>query len=547
MTKYSQKEYFEILRQKPETIYERLIRNGNDRSDEDIEIVLSNMNACRDYDTCKYGKVEHMISLVERLIKAVKELNPEVTDEQIDEYQKEATKIIEQPLDNEENVQDYLTMLENIQSYTHANRSTNQALARTVYRMNGYIESVTSSVIVRNYISIVNSGLAKGIKCGCEDYFERKNFYIEHCKDEYHRRTPEFIQVTSSYKEPESIKPITIKIYASIKKEKISEVMTALMALADERKIPIYYKTRPYETNDMLTIRLESLNHLEEIVSFLKSNPHISTENHPFMPLFDNVGITFDKGGSYNNFIAENISEFLKNNPTGTYEEFIAYLESKSKNSTTEDKLFMKNIYLSQQANLSLEDFKKAYTNEVQRLEYEAAKETIKKALINRMPIYPTPQEVIQKVHKTIEEFAIKYNLTDKTPEEIINDLFGYSSIEEFVEDSYHKILESYNNGRSSRGYCEACHYYSKTQAEKWYNESGAAYASSGVRAFKLLYEDNQASNRYKNAKLKYGQDYEEFMAKTFGEIEYDFFKSLANSHIESLKPEENQQSMSKK
>lgn len=548
MKKNEQKEFFKMLKEEPNKIYERLIRNGKQKSEEEIEILSNDANTAKDYTIAYESECNNIEKITTLLLKHICFTENKISEEELEKYQDQVRIITQNMYLNKQAMEEYLTLIKKVFAYVKENSDRiPYHIQSRLLRIKEYIENITSSEIVRNHISILKAAQSKGVACKIYNPEYDDNFLVQHYSPRTsYSKSPEFISVTSLYNEQSKNNDILIKIYATIKKDKITEVMSDIMVLANDNKIPIYYKTRPFETNDMLTIRLERIEHLDLMVEFLKKNPNIITPNHPFMPMFDGVGITLDQGGSYNKFISDRISEFISKNENGTYEEFILYLTSNQASMYQEEQLFMKNLLLSSQEGLTIEDFKKIYKITMEELEYKKDIEQLEKALYNEKALSIISEDKNTKIENILLYLVSKY-FNNKTPEEVLFEITGEHTIKEYIENSYRRILKEYKDGKRNSGYRESCYYFTKLLAEKWVSKTGAKYAESGVRAFKLLYEDNQTSNRYKNAKLKYGEDFETFMAETSGVISYSYFKDLTNSHIKNSQAQQETEELKNK
>ncbi len=158
----------------------------------------------------------------------------------------------------------------------------------------------------------------------------------------------------------------TIKIYASIKKGKIVDVMSDFGTYLVENKIKSFAKTRPNKTNDMLTVRVEDIKVLDKVVEWLKNNENIYFNRHPFMPNVEGVPITLDDGGAYNDFLAKTLFSYLtKSNGELSFDNFYEYLNSqdyKDGINSRELMLFDKNLKLALGEEINLEEFKDYYS-----------------------------------------------------------------------------------------------------------------------------------------------------------------------------------------
>lgn len=154
-----------------------------------------------------------------------------------------------------------------------------------------------------------------------------------------------------------------VKIYVTIKNDKISKVMAEIGSYYIENNIDGFYKTRAYESNDMLTIRMNDLSKLDDLVKWLKSNEDLCFSNHPFMPIVDGVSISLDESGSYNRFVSETIYNYAKNSKEDlSYNGFVNYLNSKEYLESLTDhekRMFDKNLNFALNGEMTLTQFKK--------------------------------------------------------------------------------------------------------------------------------------------------------------------------------------------
>ena len=220
--------------------------------------------------------------------------------------------------------------------------------------------------MLKNYVLIDYHINEKGLPVS---YISEDNYnMIKLCHKQRDIAPNEFISVRNPGKSTYHCDDIAIKIYARMPKTKIETVMSELSLLAVNVGFPVYFKTRSYETNDMLTIRIKDVTYLSVIVEFLKKYEYIKTDNHPFMPMFDGVGITFDNGGSYNSFLCKKLEELFEINKDAKYEDFIKFVTSfeEVEKSSHEEKIFIKNLVLSLEKDLKQEHFLMFYKNELE-------------------------------------------------------------------------------------------------------------------------------------------------------------------------------------
>ena len=172
-----------------------------------------------------------------------------------------------------------------------------------------------------------------------------------------------FIAINTCGMEAKKEEMPQVKIYATIKNDKISKVMAEIGSYYIENNIDGFYKTRAYESNDMLTIRMNDLSKLDDLVKWLKSNEDLCFSNHPFMPIVDGVSISLDESGSYNRFVSETIYNYAKNSKEDlSYNGFVNYLNSKEYLESLTDhekRMFDKNLNFALNGEMTLAQFKK--------------------------------------------------------------------------------------------------------------------------------------------------------------------------------------------
>ena len=543
--KNKQKEFFGILAQNNNQIYSYLIRNGQTRTESERKIEEGSGFADMDLSYALFQLKQD--SITECATTCFASANPNITEEEIKAYKENLISVLNSEITQEAQLEKYITtlcdMLDLIISQTPQLRPMQRHKLRNIAE---YVIELEDSFSTKNQAAIINSARARGINCDSSDRIDVPDYIVKQSSSRYGEKSG-FIIAHSTFEEKANKEPITIKLYATIKKDHIAEVMTDLLEIANKHKMPIYFKTRLYETNDMLTIRLENELYLDEIVEYLKSNDNVITTNHPFMPMFDGIGITFDQGGTYNGFIEKQLKEFFKENPNGTYEEFMASLQSNSSQMSIEKQLFIKNIFMSLQEDMTIEDFKTKYRASIEEVKYKQAISRIKNIIYSRAAYRKDLASIKELLVTEIANFAKTFNLEHKTIEEILYSLVGKYSIEEYIISSYKEELYLVKTGAIVAPSANASIFLTNYLVEEWINRAGVKYAESGIRAFKLLYEDNQASNRYKNAKLKYGEDFETFMKDTSQRISYRTFKDCAQLYIERKKEAEDNSQLSLK
>ena len=202
---------------------------------------------------------------------------------------------------------------------------------------------------------------------------------------------------------------------------------------------------------------------------------------------------------------------------------------------------------MSLQEDMTIEDFKTKYRASIEEVKYKEAILRIKNIIYSRATYRKDLASIKELLITEIANFAKTFNLEHKTIEEILYSLVGKYSIEEYIISSYKEELYLVKTGAIVAPSANASIILTNYLVEEWINRAGVKYAESGIRAFKLLYEDNQASNRYKNANLKYGEDFETFMKDTSQRISYRTFKDCAQLYIERKKEAEDNSQLSLK
>ena len=295
-----------------------------------------------------------------------------------------------------------------------------------------------------------------------------------------------------------------VKIYATIKNDKISKVMAEIGSYYIENNIDGFYKTRAYESNDMLTIRMNDLSKLDDLVKWLKSNEDLCFSNHPFMPIVDGVSISLDESGSYNRFISETIYNYAKNSKEDlSYNGFVNYLNSKEYLESLTDhekRMFDKNLNFALNGEMTLTQFKKEISSA--KDEYKSYKALIasfkkfERNLCESNAIYDDKSlldvitsgfDDIRNENPTYADLGnseLFYNCCSK----VINE---DSLIDDLISSIPYRTLCGYDNIKVK--------YLFYKMIEKWNEEGGLRKIQEGIREFRklfsLYYVDRYAAN----------------------------------------------------
>lgn len=295
-----------------------------------------------------------------------------------------------------------------------------------------------------------------------------------------------------------------VKISATIKNDKISKVMAEIGSYYIENNIDGFYKTRAYESNDMLTIRMNDLSKLDDLVKWLKSNEDLCFSNHPFMPIVDGVSISLDESGSYNRFISETIYNYAKNSKEDlSYNGFVNYLNSKEYLESLTDhekRMFDKNLNFALNGEMTLTQFKKEISSA--KDEYKSYKALIasfkkfERNLCESNAIYDDKSlldvitsgfDDIRNENPTYADLGnseLFYNCCSK----VINE---DSLIDDLISSIPYRTLCGYDNIKVK--------YLFYKMIEKWNEEGGLRKIQEGIREFRklfsLYYVDRYAAN----------------------------------------------------
>ena len=307
-------------------------------------------------------------------------------------------------------------------------------------------------------------------------------------------------------------KEYEIKLYMTIKENKATDVMSDLGSFLLEKDIRCFYKIRPSEENDMLTVRIDEINKLDELVNWLKSNKDIYFSNHPFMPMVDGIGISLDDGGSYNEFISQTIYDYIINTKEDLgYESFIQYLNSKkylSSLNNYEKRLYDKNLNLALGGPLTLRQFKNEYENEIDNHnKYKVLKASFEKletALFENTMVYDD-RALLDMISVNLDEIKDANNYTDMSNDDLLFSYYGRK-----VEDS---SLIDYMYDTSSKNKCFAennskTKYYFSKIIERWNNEGGYNKIKEGIRAFRSIALHDSLDKIYSDEEIKYLEEY---------------------------------------
>ena len=121
------------------------------------------------------------------------------------------------------------------------------------------------------------------------------------------------------------------KIYVAVDYDHIKKSVNSLIDFLNSQTEFIYdMKVAKKMRSDNIVIRVKNENHVQSILDFIKTNLTIQkglNPQNPLMPNINGIGLINDFGGSYNDFMAGIVCDFLKQNDDLSYESFVNYLK----------------------------------------------------------------------------------------------------------------------------------------------------------------------------------------------------------------------------
>lgn len=303
-----------------------------------------------------------------------------------------------------------------------------------------------------------------------------------------------FIAINTCGMEDKKEEMPQVKIYATIKSNKISKVMAEINSYFIANNIDGFYKTRSYESNDMLTIRMNDLSKLDDLVKWLKSNEDLYFSNHPFMPIVDGVPMSLDESGSYNYFISETIYNYAKSSKEDlSYNGFVNYLSSKEYLESLTDhekRMFDKNLNFALNGEMTLAQFKKEIsTAKDEYKSYNALIASFKKFEQNfceTKDIYDDKAllEVITRGFDDMRDENPTYADLENSEllfcccSKVTNDDYF---TDDFISSLSYKTTFGYENIKVK--------YLFYKMVEKWNEEGGLRKIQEGIREFRKLFK----------------------------------------------------------
>lgn len=315
-----------------------------------------------------------------------------------------------------------------------------------------------------------------------------------------------------------------IKLYMTMKEDSIVNVMSDIGAFLLKNDIKSFYKTRPNECNDMLTIRIDQEDKLDDLVGWLKKQDSIYYSNHPFMPVFDGVGITLDDGGSYNRFISNILHDYMQvyKDNLGV-DSFKKYLQSERYNNlldSDEKRMFNTNLSYAFRENLTIKNFLELY--ESSREEYEHKKMMDRlfsefETKFKRNEMIYNDNVLIEFINSSLQELKVAAGYEDVEPETL---LFSYYN-KEIENNNLIDYLYSVLDYRSPiLSYNPRVKYYFNKMFEKWNEEGGMPKISNGLKAFKSLSKHYRKDKMVLDSEKEFMKDYFELSKVLKLEIE---------------------------
>lgn len=123
-----------------------------------------------------------------------------------------------------------------------------------------------------------------------------------------------------------------IKIYLAIDSNHLDKSVDKLINFLDKNNDFEYdMKVAGKIRSDNIVIRIKSEEDAKKIIDFISNDNYISegkNKQNPFMPNTNDIGKIHDAEGSYNDFIANFICEYLKKTTSTSYSSFIEYLKN---------------------------------------------------------------------------------------------------------------------------------------------------------------------------------------------------------------------------
>lgn len=133
-----------------------------------------------------------------------------------------------------------------------------------------------------------------------------------------------------SYKQEISNKE-WVKLYIAIDYNHINKAVNELINFLNSKVDYIYdMKVARKMRSDSIVIRVKNKEQVKGVLNFVNNNSIIQdglNVPNPFMPSINKIGVVKDWGGSYNDFIAGIVCDFLKQSEDISYGAFINYLK----------------------------------------------------------------------------------------------------------------------------------------------------------------------------------------------------------------------------
>ncbi|MBQ4583321.1 MAG: hypothetical protein IJA94_00245 [Bacilli bacterium] len=121
------------------------------------------------------------------------------------------------------------------------------------------------------------------------------------------------------------------KIYVAVDYDHINKSVNSLINFLNSQTDFIYdMKVAKKMRSDNIVIRVKNENHVKIILEFINNNTVIQeglNAQNPLIPNINGIGLINDLGGSYNDFMAGIVCEFLKQSNNISYGAFISFLK----------------------------------------------------------------------------------------------------------------------------------------------------------------------------------------------------------------------------
>lgn len=234
---------------------------------------------------------------------------------------------------------------------------------------------------------------------------------------------------------------VNIKLYFRIDFSNVRNLFDEISEYCYNAKIETSPKSRYSPSNDMVTVRINDYERIDDIVNIIKKYQVEDDRTNQFIPKYNDVGFTFDFEESYNSFLSRSILEYVMANKAKELsdEGFYEFIKNKLDRFyfTKEDYIYLENLKLAMGKKELTKDYiidQAKYINDVVvKNDKELEEEANKRKKLRTKIVTELSNLKEEDIDKRIEEF-LKRDKLEEYENYTFKDIFYDMSEEEIVK-----------------------------------------------------------------------------------------------------------------